>query len=131
MDEPIWLPRVVVEAMHADQLQQHGGRPGLRDADLLESALARPKDLWRYQPLVDLAALAAAVGFGLVRNHAFIDGNKRTAFVCLNVFLMLNGLEIEAPEPEVVDVMVRLASGGLDQDGLATWIRLHSVPYGD
>jgi death-on-curing protein len=129
VDEPLWLSRPIVEALHADQVREHGGQLGLRDAGLLESALARPQHVWTYEPDADLAALAAEYGFGLARNHAFLDGNKRVAFVATNVFLIMNGLEIEAPEPQVVDTMLRVAQGDLDCDAFAAWIRTVSMPY--
>jgi death-on-curing protein len=118
-----------VEALHADQVREHGGQLGLRDAGLLESALARPQHVWTYESDADLAALAAEYGFGLARNHAFLDGNKRVAFVATNVFLIMNGLEIEAPEPEVVDIVLRVAEGHMDCAAFAAWIRTVSVPY--
>lgn len=121
--EPAWVPRPAVEAFHADQLREHGGAPGLRDEALLESALARPRQLWHNGGEPDLARLAAACAFGLARDHPFHDGNKRTGFVVLNVFLLLNGYEIEAPEPAVVDAMRKAAAGDLDEEGLAEWIR--------
>jgi len=122
-EEPAWVPRPAVEAFHADLIREHGGAPGLRDEALLESALARPRQLWHYGSEPDLARLAATCAFGLVRDHPVHDGNKRTGFVVLNVFLLLNGYEIEAPEPAVVDAMTRLAAGDLDEEGLAEWIR--------
>ncbi len=124
MDEPIWLTRAILEAMQADQMQAHGGQAGLRDAGLLESALARPRHAWAYRNRgTDLADLAAEYAFGLIKNHAFVDGNKRIGFVAANVFLLLNGREIDAPEPEVVDVVLRVADGRLEKGGLARWIR--------
>jgi death on curing protein len=131
MDEPFWLTRTIVEALHAEQIREHGGQPGLREAGLLESALARPQHVWSYESDCDLATLAAEYGFGLAKNHAFVDGNKRVAFVATNVFLILNGFEIEAPEPEVVDTMLRLADGRLSRTGFATWIRNSIVPVAD
>lgn len=129
MDEPLWLTRVIVEAIHTAQLREHGGQLGLRDEGLLESALARPRHRWSYEPESDLASLAAAYGFGLTKNHPFIDGNKRVGFVAMNVFLILNGYEIEAPEPEVVATMLRVADGSLDESSLADWLRGVTVPY--
>jgi death on curing protein len=127
--EPVWLNRVIVEAIHSDQVREHGGQAGLRDEGLLESALARPHNVWSYDPDAGLPRLAAEYGFGLARNHAFLDGNKRTAFVAMNVFLILNGYEIEAVEAEAVDVMLRLAAGSLDLVGLVQWIEAAVVPY--
>jgi len=131
VDEPVWLSRSIVEAVHADQVREHGGQAGLRDAGLLESALARPQHVWAYDADTDLATLAAEYGFGLAKNHAFFDGNKRVAFVATNIFLLLNGFEIEAPEPEVVDMMLRVADGRLTRVRLAAWIRAVMVPFSD
>lgn len=129
MDEPLWLNRTIVEALHADQVREHGGQLGMRDPGLLDSALARPQHMWTYEADADLAKLAAEYGFGLARNHAFLDGNKRVALAATNVFLILNGFEIEAPEPEVVNMMLRLADGRLRRSRYAEWIRSHMVPY--
>ncbi len=125
MQEPRWLDRQAVEAIQVDILNRHGGRPGVRDEGLLESALARPRTRWSYEPETDLAALAAGYGFGIARNHAFVDGNKRMAFMAMYVFLGLNGKELDAPEPEVVTIMLALASGTLSEPELAEWIRAH------
>lgn len=125
MQEPRCLDRSVVEAIQADLLHRHGGRPGVRDEGLLESALARPRTRWSYELETDLAALAAGYGFGIARNHAFVDGNKRIAFVAMYVFLGLNGKELDAPEPEVVTIMLALASGTVSETELAEWIRAH------
>ena len=125
MREPRWVPRLVLEAVHLDQLREHGGRPGLRDEHALESALARPRQKWSYEPASDLAALAAAYAFGIARNHPFIDGNKRAAFLAMMVFLGLNGEGLQGSEHEIVQVMVALAAGGLDEADLADWIRRH------
>lgn len=122
-EEPTWLARSIVEALHADLIREHGGQHGLRDPGLLESALARPQHTWSLKENADLAALAAEYGYGLARNHAFVDGNKRIAFVAMNVFLILNGHEIEAPEPAVVAVMVRTAAGRMTATELADWVR--------
>lgn len=131
MEEPVWLSRPVVEALHADQVREHGGQLGLRDPGLLESALARPQHVWAYETDVDLAMLAAEYGFGLAKNHAFLDGNKRVAFVATNVFLILNGFEIEAPEPEVVDTILRVADGRMSRGKFAEWVRTAMVPYSE
>lgn len=127
----MWPGRSVIEALHADQVREHGGRLGLRDRGLLESALARPRHVWAYDADADLAILAAEYGFGLAKNHAFLDGNKRVAFVATNVFLILNGFEIEAPEPEVVETMLRVAGGRMSRGKLAGWIRTVMVPCAD
>jgi len=97
----------------------------VRDENALESALARPRQRWGYRQGTDLADLAAAYGFGLVRNHPYRDGNKRIAFLTMAVFVGLNGYEIEAPELDIVDVMITLAAGRLTEASLARWIREH------
>src|SRR4051812_44478883 len=111
MREPRWVPRLVLDAAHVDQLREHGGLPGLRDENALESALARPRQKWTYAEDSDLPLLAAAYGFGIAANHPYRDGNKRVAFLAMAVFLGLNGYEIEATEAEVVTVMTALAAG--------------------
>lgn len=118
---------MVVVAIHTDLLRTHGGLPGVRDEDLLESALARPRQRLAYEPSTDLAALAASYGFGLSRNHPYADGNKRVAFLVMAVFLGLNGIELTADESDVVTTMVALADGALDEVALADWIRPHSA----
>lgn len=122
------MPRVVVEAIHFDQVREHGGIPGLRDEDLLEAALARPRHKWTYKRRPDLASLAAAYGFGIARNHPFRDGNKRVAFVTMVVFLGLNGLEFSADEAEVVTIIQSLAAGETTEGDLARWIRDRTTP---
>lgn len=114
----------MLEAMHADQVRAHGGQHGIHDPGLLESALARPRNAWAYRSdELDLSDLAAEYAFGLIKNHAFLDGNKRIGFVAANVFLLLNGLEIEVEEPEAVSAVLQVADGRLDREGLAAWIR--------
>lgn len=131
MVEPVWLSRAIVEAMHADQIREHGGKPGVRDENLLESALARPLHVWSYESESDLAALAAEYGFGLARNHPFFDGNKRIAFVAANVFLLLNGSEIEVSEPSVVETMLGVADGSVSRIDFAAWIRDAIVSFAE
>ena len=123
--EPRWVSRVVVDAIQTDMLLTHGGMPGLRDETLLESTLARPRQRYAYEPRADLAALAAAYGYGLARNHPYNDGNKRVAFVVVAVFLGLNGYELTASDVDVVTTVVALAAGEIDEETLADWIRLH------
>ena len=123
--EPRWLSRLVIDAVHTDQLREHGGLAGIRDESALESALARPRQRWQYAEDADLEALAAAYAFGLVRNHPFRDGNKRIGFLALVTFLDINGLDFDAPEQEVVTAMVMLASGRLSEERLAEWVRAH------
>lgn len=123
MREPRWVPRVVVDAVHLDQLREHGGLLGLRDEDALEAVLARPRQKWVSDANSDLAVLAAAYAFGLSSVHPFRDGNKRIAFLTMAVFLGLNGEELEATETEVVQVMTALAAGTLSETELVQWIR--------
>lgn len=127
MEEPIWLDRGLVDLFHEDLIRSHGGSFGMRDPELLESALARPRQRFHYDPGCDLAALAASLGFGLAKNHPYVDGNKRLAFAAMGAFLDLNALEIEADEAEVVAVMLDLAAGALTEEDLAKWVRLRSV----
>jgi death-on-curing protein len=123
----LWIEESVVWAIHEEQLAEHGGSAGVRDAGLLASALARPHNLEAYgQP--DAADLAAAYGFDIARNHPFIDGNKRTAFVCIELFLMLNGFTLTADNAACVTAMLALASGDLPESDLAAWLRTHSAP---
>ena len=113
-------------AVQADQVLQHGGSPGLRDEGLLESALERPRNRWHYEPDSDLVTLAAAYGYGLARNHPFVDGNKRVAFQVMYVFLGLNGTSITASEPDVVQLMLGVAGGSVAERALAEWLRNHT-----
>lgn len=127
MEEPVWVSQQVVLTIHSDQLSQHGGTPGLRDETLLESSLARPRHLLTFDA-PDCFDLAAAYGYGLVKNHPFIDGNKRTAFMTLYVFLRLNGWVLEVPEVEVVMMIEQLSIDETSQAQLADWLRQNSEP---
>lgn len=127
MTEPEWLPRDVVEEIHEEQLRRHGGGSGLRDAGLLESALARPLNAWSYGES-DPHELAALLAEGIARNHPFVDGNKRTAFMAAYTFLRANGLHLRASNPEAVEKMLGLASGSLSRDEFAAWLRARTVP---
>ena len=128
--EPRWVTRLVAEAIHFDVLRSHGGMPGVRDEGALESALARGRQRLAYEPDSDLPDLAAACGFGIARDHPFNDGNKRVAFVVMAVFLGLNGVDLVAPETEVVTSMLDLAAGTISEADLAAWLRrsLQSSP---
>ncbi len=124
-----FITRRALELLHDESLAEHGGRPGLRDEGLLESALARPLQLMAYgEP--DLAALAAAYGFGLVRNHAFVDGNKRAAFLATGLFLALNGQRLVTTQADATLTMLALAAGDLSEDAFADWLRAHLQPRG-
>jgi death on curing protein len=126
MSQWTWLEEPVVWAIHEAQLAEHGGSAGVRDAGLLASALARPLNLAAYGE-ADAAALAAAYGFGVARNHPFIDGNKRTAFVCCELFLTLNGQLLVADDALCVSTMLALAAGELPEADFAAWLRTHST----
>jgi death on curing protein len=123
--EPRWLSRVVVDAIHTEQIHEHGGLSGIRDEIALESALARPRQKWHYAQRVDLALLAAAYGFGIVTNHPYRDGNKRIGFLTMVTFLGINGRDLDATDAEVVSEILALADGRVSEEALAEWIRQH------
>lgn len=120
----IWVAPDVARAAHAEQLAEHGGAEGVRDDGLLESAFARPRNLADYGD-PDAAALAAAYAYGIARNHPFVDGNKRTATVVSETFLVLNGYDLIATDAELVVAFLELAAGNLTEDELADWFRQH------
>ncbi len=123
----IWIRPDVLLAVHEEQLAEHGGASGTRDAGLFESALARPENLAAYSE-PDAQALAASYAVGLAKNHPFVDGNKRTAFVAMELFLALNGWNLLADDAECVLTMLAVASGTLDEPALAHWLREHTAP---
>ena len=119
-----WIDRTVLIAIHDIQLAEHGGGTGLHDGNLLESALAKPENLAAHgNP--DAAALAAAYGYGISRNHAFIDGNKRTALVAAELFLQLNGWRLVVDDSDCVLTMLAVATGDITKDAFADWLRAH------
>ena len=121
-----WIDRTVLIAIHDMQLAEHGGGAGLRDGNLLESALAKPENLAAYgNP--DAAALAAAYGYGISRNHAFIDGIKRTGLVAAELFLQLTGWRLVVDDEDCVLTMLAVATGDITEDAFAHWLRLHAV----
>jgi death-on-curing protein len=125
----VWLSPALILAIHDEQLTEHGGSTGLRDAGLLDSALARPLNRAGYaEP--DLAELAACYALGIARNHPFVDGNKRTAFVALEVFLRLNGSVLTAGDAEAVVVMLAMAAGELPDEEFIGWVRQYTVAAG-
>jgi death-on-curing protein len=126
----VWLDAAVLRAVHDEQLAEHGGPRGLRAAALFESALARPLNLAAYGA-PDAPALAAAYGYGIARNHPFVDGNKRTAFVAMELFLDRNGYELVADNADCVVIMLAAAAGTIDEAQLADWARLNSRPRTD
>ena len=123
MGKPVWLTKSIIEAIHLSQIREHGGKYGLREANLLDSAIAKPKNHWAYSKEPDIIVLAASYGYGLARNHCFIDGNKRVAFMAMYTFLGLNGYEIETTEPEVVDLMLGVADGSVSESEIIIWLR--------
>jgi death-on-curing protein len=123
--EPVWITRDFVLALHERLLADYGGQPGIRDGGLLESALARPRQVLAYDE-PDIAALATAYASGIIRNHPFVDGNKRVGFMAAYVFLGLNGLELTAPEPEATRAVLDLAAGQSTDAQFAQWLRDHT-----
>jgi death-on-curing protein len=121
VNEPEWLELNIVLDVHAEQLALFGGGDGVRDMGLLESALARPQNKHAYGE-EDLHVLAAAYAFGIARNHPFIDGNKRTAFASMIVFLGLNGIDLDVPSEQATAILFSVASGEVGEEGLARWI---------
>ena len=125
----VWLYQPLVLAIHDEQLRQHGGATGTRDEGLLESALARPLNAAGYGD-PDIAELAALYAIGIVRNHPFIDGNKRTGYVALELFLRLNGCAFPATDADCVITMLRLAGGDISDDDFIAWVRAHTAVPG-
>ena len=123
--EPEWLSRDVVLTIHSEQIALYGGASGVRDESLLDAALARPKNLRAYGS-ASLVELGAAYAVGIVRNHPFVDGNKRTAFLAMYTFLVRNGLEVMASEAEVATAMLELAGGSIDESSFVGWLREHT-----
>ena len=126
--EPVWLTEPQIRILHAESLRLFGGLPGVRDVGLLQSALARPQQRFAYGEAPDLFDLAAAYAFGLARNHAFLDGNKRIALLSIRTFLFLNGYRFSPEEAETVAMMEGLAAGEQDEAAFSAWIRQHAVP---
>jgi death-on-curing protein len=123
MNEPRWISRVVADAIHADMLITHGGLPGVRDESLLDSALMQPRQRFVCEPSNDLASLAATYAYSLARNHPYIDGNRRVAFVVMASFLGINEFNVVTDEADVVATMTALAAGELGDAPLAEWVR--------
>ncbi len=124
MSEPVWVREDVARAIHLRQLAEHGGAVGVRDDGLLQSALSRPKNQWAYsKPRPDLAALAASYAFGIIKNHPFVDGNKRTGYVVCRTFLLLNGQDIDAAPEQIYATFLSVARGDMNESQLADWIR--------
>ena len=126
MTEPIWVDSRALELLHSESIAEHGGADGLRDRGLFETALARPRNLIAYQGVEEVSRLAASYAFGLAKNHAFVDGNKRVAFIAAGLFLRMNGWRLKADQAEATLVILSVASGALGEDDLADWIGKHS-----
>lgn len=124
---PRWLTMDMVIAMHSELVVTFGGIPGIRDKGLLESALDRPKNLYAHEDRPQPPRLAAAYCAGIVNNHPFLDGNKRTGYVVAHTFIEMNGYGFSPPEAEVVTVIMSLAAGGADENGLAEWFSRYST----
>lgn len=127
MAEPKWILGEVVLAIHQRQIAEHGGMDGVRDKGLLESALAKLRNLYHLgDPKPSIAEIAAAYAYGIVRNHAFVDGNKRTALVICRLFLALNGVELKVSAADKYQIFMKLAAGELSQEELVRWMTRHS-----
>ncbi|QJE97795.1 type II toxin-antitoxin system death-on-curing family toxin [Luteolibacter luteus] len=127
MDEPVWIPKEIVLALHQRQVNEHGGDAGIRDESLLESAIARPQQRYTYDSSADIYALAASYAKGLAKNHPFIDGNKRTAFVVYRLFLLRNGITATAPQGDRYSTALDLAAGDMEEEAFATWLRRNTA----
>jgi death-on-curing protein len=124
-----WVPEAAVRAMHAELIAEHGGIDGIRDAGLLSSALARPRNKRAYGASSSIFELAAAYGVAIARNHPFVDGNKRIALAVVYVFLEMNGFRLEAPEVDAVEAMLAIASRKWTEKELSAWLKKHSVRW--
>jgi death-on-curing protein len=122
-----WIDRRALLLLHDESIAEHGGAAGIRDEGLLDSALARPLNLMAYGD-PDWAELAASYGVGLAKNHPFVDGNKRAAFLAVGLFLALNGHRLVATQADATLTMLAVAAGSLDEPGFAAWLRTHSRP---
>jgi death-on-curing protein len=123
--QPKWLTRVVVDAIHNDQVREHGGLAGIRDENALESARARPQQKWHHADRPDVPVLAAAYAFGFVKNHPYRDGNKRIGFLAMVTFLGLNGYGFDATDAELVAEFLSLGDGSVSEQDLTEWVRAH------
>lgn len=128
MSEPIWIDKSALIHLHERDLKLHGGLSGTRDSGLLDSALDRPLNRLAYEPNSTLAELAASYGFGIARNHPFVDGNKRAAFLAIGVFLAINGMNFRPKQDEATKTILSLASGQLSESELAEWIDANLLP---
>lgn len=129
MSEPVWLPIELIHHVHERQIAEHGGLAGVREEALLDSALARPRNAFTYGEK-DLCVLAALYAAGIAKNHAFVDGNKRTGFIACELFLEVNGWTLTAPDEECIALMLALAASEADAEAFAVWLREWVKPAG-
>ena len=125
MSSPVWIEPVALKLLHSESLAEHGGLAGIRDEGFLMSALARPQNLFAYENVTDISRLAAAYAYGITKNHPFVDGNKRAAFLSIGLFLALNGFILEVEPSVAVNTMLALAAGNLNEVELTKWISVH------
>jgi len=126
--EPRWISRKALLLLHEESLAEFGGARGLADEGLLDSALARPLNTCAYKPESTIAELAASCAYGLARNHAFVDGNKRAALLSIGIFLAINGYRLKADQVDAIQTMLAVAAGEFDQEALAAWVSRNSMP---
>ena len=124
--EPRWLGRLQVDVAHVETIREAGGLHGIGDENLLESAIARPRQRWTYEPEVTMAGLGASYAFGLVENHPYVDGNKRVGLIVMGAFLLRNGVRLTATEPEALEIFLALAAGSVSEAELAAWVERHA-----
>ena len=129
MKEPVWLEKQALLILHAKGLARFGGPEGVRDEGLLDSALARPRNAFHYDGQKEVSALAASYAFGLAKNHPFVDGNKRVAFMAIGVFLAVNGWALKADSVGAIQAMMALAGGEIGESQFAAWLK-HNIKRG-
>lgn len=127
MSQPVWIKKPALLQAHKLALVEHGGLEGIRDEGLLDSALARPKNLHAYEGIENIQRLAVSYAVGILRNHPFLDGNKRAAFIALNIFLNLNGLRLKVDPIKAADVFLAAASGEMNEESLVVWVAEHTI----
>ena len=127
MKSPVWIDPTALRLLDSESLAEHGGLTGMRDEGLLMSALARPQNLFAYEKINNIPRLAAAYAYGIARNHPFVDGNKRAAFLSIGLFLALNDFQLQVEPVEAVNTMFSLAAGDLDETELTSWIEKYTV----
>ena len=127
MNSPVWIDAKALRLLHGESLAEHSGLSGMRNEGLLMSALARPLNLFAYEGVTDIPRLAAAYAYGITKNHPFADGNKRAAFLCIGLFLALNGYSLQVEQKEAVNTILALAAGDLDESALTAWIAKYTV----